>query len=219
MSANGDFSRDPLGFLASNLVLMPVTFNGDLQDGIKKFNLLHQPTVIAKRLGTMIPVYFLFPSATDTGIRAYWLPYRGDKVFGTTVGKFAKFMFTATMDGCSLGVGHDVGDGTRFVSHANAGGLGAKLEPQLGMDKAREEQRRMQQSLITRKHGGSGNVEQTVTPLNYMTDVDGALVLKSTTIGIRPNGVDDWHIYAHRYYKDMGKQLLTYFLRDTVRVF
>jgi len=217
LTAAQDFIDNPLAFCADNIILVS-EFQGEMRSGLHVFTLEHAPNLIGKQLGRMLNVYRLKPSGSVVGILAYWCPYRGNSVHGTTVGYRARFMFTATMDGCSLGVGSDAGRGTRFVTHANAGTFGAKFEPQLGMDKAREMQRDMQRSLIARKHGADGNVA-VVSPLNYMKDVDGELALKSTTFGYRPDGVDDWHFYAHRYHKDMSKHAAMYFLRGTTRVF
>jgi hypothetical protein len=215
MAAEDEFMNDPLDFLSRNL-LLPTEFQGEMTAGIKCFKLRANNNKIAKRLGVVLPVWELVPGPPP-GILSYWCPYRGNELHSVTVGTRARFMFTATMDGCSLGVGHDVGNGTRLVSHVNSSSYGAGLEGTLGMDKAREEQRKMQSNLLRFTHG-VGNVN-IVGPLTYMKDVDGELALKSTTFGFRPDGVNDWQFYTHRYYKDMSGFSVRYFLRDTIRVF
>ncbi|HYE34303.1 hypothetical protein [Methylocaldum sp.] len=200
-----------------NNILLTSEFNGDINPGIKTFTLQPHRGVVGKKLGSVLPVYKLVPANTLSSIIAYWCPYRANELHSVTVGRMARFMFTATMDGCSLGVGTDGGHGTRVISHVNSANYGSGLEQALGMDKARAEQRKMQSNLLKHKHG-SGQVS-VISPLEYMRDVDGDLVLKSTTFGIRPDGIDDWHFYVHRYYKDMSKFNPILYLRDTTRVF
>ena len=50
----------------------------------------------------------------------YWCPYDIDRTSYVTLSGAADYMFTATMDGCSFGVGTPSKDGTVTVSHSNS---------------------------------------------------------------------------------------------------
>ncbi len=54
-----------------------------------------------------------------TDFNAYWCPYHSDSVNRVTLSGAADRMFTATMNGCSFGVGVAAPDGSVRVAHAN----------------------------------------------------------------------------------------------------
>src|SRR3954454_1999905 len=60
----------------------------------------------------------------EVSFEAYWCLYEEDKTLGVVVGADAKYMFTETMNGCSLGVGSKNSEGERYVAHANCASLG-----------------------------------------------------------------------------------------------
>lgn len=55
-----------------------------------------------------------------TEFDAYWCPYKQDEVHAVTLSGEADRMFTATMNGCSFGVGIPSLDGAVRVAHANS---------------------------------------------------------------------------------------------------
>ena len=55
-------------------------------------------------------------------IHAYWLPYEANKYCETTLGNAADYMFTATLTGCTIGVGSGHTPKVSHINHqANAG--------------------------------------------------------------------------------------------------
>ena len=212
----GNFLIDPIDFLRKNLVIPNHENIGKTQGdaGVHTMCLFKAGTP-ASQHGVDIDRWFLAkhspkfdPNKVGAIFDAYWCPYDQNKTFTCILGNDSRYMFTATMDGCSFGIGSQTGDGTCRVGHSNAGTFGANKEQTYGMDGARQFQRAEQQNLLKHQMGNNINV---ISPLNYMADYDGALVLKSTTFGYR-NGAN-WEFYTQQYLRTGNK----YFLRDVVR--
>ena len=117
-------------------------------------------------------------------------------------------MFTATMDGCSFGVGSQT-TGVCRVAHANEARFGANKEQTFGLSGARQFQRDEQQQRLTSELGANASI---INPLHYMPDIDNELVLKSTTFGLHTLG-RNWSFYTQRYWKNGN----TYFLREVTQ--
>ena len=217
MAAVDQLAKDPLAFLEKN-ILIPGIY-GPPRDSLKDepidLRLVTMPPAdgFAKKLGESLGIYIvtvpdLVASIVSRGgvddgksFKAYFCSYQPGEVFGTTVGAKADFMFTAQMDGCSLGVGNKAGDGTRLVYHANKGGNAAA-----------------QQSDLDAKLGA--NQAAVLSPKDYRVEA-GEGHLASTTMGIRTAATNDWNFYAQIYADDKGmtnfgtrKQMRTYFLRQ-----
>jgi hypothetical protein len=218
MSVVDQLIANPLAFLDKN-ILVPGIY-GPPRDSMKNepidMQLVAMPPAdgFAKKHGEQLGIYVVtVPSLVDgivgrggvkddKSFKAYFCSYEPGQVFGTIVGAKANFMFTAQMDGCSLGVGHKTADGNRLVYHANKGG-NATLQ---------------QQDLDAKL--GVGNQAAVLGPSDYRVE-SGIGHLASTTIGIRTPSTNDWHFYAQIYADDKGitnfgakKQQRTYFLRQ-----
>jgi hypothetical protein len=174
---------------------------------------------VGKRHGAVIPIYSLSrPAPNDPpgqSFFAYWCPYAQNKTFSVTLGNGAKFMFTATMDGCSFGVGSPGGPGTVRVGHANTAALGAALE-EAGLDVARQQQALGQRNALWAELGSSNL--SIIGPGQYRNDHDGAAVLTSTTFGWHDLG-KPWVFFTQRYYKHSppGSFQTTRYLRDVIQ--
>lgn len=218
MAAVDQLAKDPLGFLEKN-ILIPGIYGpprDSLKDAPIDLQLVSMPTAdgFAKKLGEPLGIYIVTVPSLVAGIvsrggvddgksfKAYFCSYEPGQVFGTVVGAKADFMFTAQMDGCSLGVGHRGADGTRLVYHANKGG------------NAVDQQADLDAKL------GKANQAAVLGPNDYRVE-SGVGHLASTTIGIRTGSTNDWNFYAQIYADDKGmtnfgtrKQQRTYFLRQ-----
>jgi hypothetical protein len=213
---SGNFLIDPIDFMRKNLVIPSHQNLGETQGdaGIHTMCLFKMPTP-AKQHGQDIDRWVLMkhraglnPASVGGIFQAYWCPYAQNQTFHCMLNTDSRYMFTATMDGCSFGIGSQTGDGACQVGHANEGSFGARYEDTFGIDGARQFQRSEQENRL--KHL-LGNDISVINPLHYMSDHDGALVLKSTTFGYR-NGMT-WEFYTQKYWKNGT----TYFLRDVVK--
>ncbi|WP_156361717.1 hypothetical protein [Sphingomonas sp. Leaf343] len=217
MAAVDQLTANPLEFLKKN-ILIPGIY-GPPRDSLKDepidMRLVSMPPAdgYAKQLGEPLGIYIVtVPGLVDSivtrggvddgkSFKAYFCSYEPGAVFGTTVGAKADFMFTAQMDGCSLGVGHKTSSGTRLVYHANKGGNAGR-----------------QQDDLNEKMGA--NQAAVLSPKDYRVEANEGH-LASTTMGIRTASTNDWNFYAQIYADDKGmtnfgtrKQQRTYFLRQ-----
>ena len=213
---SGNFLIDSVDFMRQNLVIPNHEQIGQTQDssGIHTLCFFKAATP-GKQHGKDIDRWFLAkhdskmnPDRVGAIFEAYWCPYAKDDTLTCMLGNGSRYMFTATMDGCSFGVGSQSGDGTCRVAHANESTFAANKEATFGLDGARQFARAEQKNRLVNKLGGDIGV---IDPLNYMADHDGAMELKSTTFGYR-NG-QGWEFYTQKYWKNGT----TYFLRDVVR--
>jgi hypothetical protein len=206
-----DFLANPLTFMDANIVVPAGDSIGSTQDTatIHEF-CLQLTTVVGKKMGTDVHVYMLRKrnarDPDDSTFYAYWCPYSQNETLSAMLGNSARFMFTATMDGCSFGVGSQRSGYCR-VAHANLGGYGARMESAYGTDNGRELQATGQVNQLQHALGGA-NID-VINPTDYMNDADGVRALKSTTFGVHDVG-RDWRFYTQRYWKN-GR---TYFLRE-----
>jgi len=212
----GNFLIDPIDFLEKNLVIPNHGNIGSTQgdSGIRTMCLVRSPNP-ARKLGQNVDRWFLglhdpriAPDRIGAIFDAYWCPYSQNQTLTCMLGLDSPYMFTATMDGCSFGIGHQPGGGVCRVAHANEGTFGANREEMYGLDGARQFQRSEQQKRLAHAVGDGVNV---ISPLDYMADIDGAMELKSTTFGYRDGG--DWKFYTQKYWRNGN----TYFLRDVTR--
>ena len=193
-----------LDFMSSNLV---VTVSTGLPKGVHSFMLDDSLGEAHASDGSIIQGYYLMPGDKSEGcFDAYWCPYVPSSIRSVVVGKDARLMFTATMDGCSLGVGSRTQNGERLVSHSNEMGavdfiydtLEARGKGHAALMVARSHQQYLQQQrLATRQSGDAGMT--IVDPTKYRRDAEGKEVLKSTTFGVKNPDGQDWGFYAHQY--------------------
>lgn len=205
----GNILINPLHFMQNNLV---VPFHDSLgttqgQAGVVTMCLIRSAQD-ARQHGQPIEKYILYrhrgQANATVAFQAFWCPYAQNDTLTCTLDSSASLMFTATMDGCTFGHGAQDGHGGCSVGHANSGAFGAAREATYGMDGARQFQRGEQENRLTHALGDGLNF---ISPTDYMADYDGALVLKSTTFGIRNAGA--WTFYTQKYLVQGG----TYFLR------
>ncbi len=208
-----DFRNDVFTFLEQNVVIVAIT-----ADDVKNV-VYDRETATVVRPGkdfvvkaTVIPIsgatvsgcdggaFYLRKAAdsvADTEKRTiFFVPYAQNKLCGTILGNQAQWVFTATMDGCSFGIGSQPGDGTVMVVHANA-------SRSAGGGGGRDQQVRMQARLLestfsVRQDALSG----VIGPSSYMVepggqDSVGTNRLRSTTFGRRVHG--RWQFYTLRY--------------------
>ena len=212
------FAENPLEFMSSCIVI--VMYAGD-NPGKRRFTLepfhnYHVPTqeykpVVGSRLGQPLPVYKLSEAGYNVNyFEAFWCPFQKNQANAVNLDNTADFFFTATMDGCSLGIG-STAIGCVRVAHANAGGLGHKVGKASGIAAGKAAQRRTQQAMLLSRITGPMEI---VRPATYMTDLDLEERLKSTTFGVR-RGVDNWEVYCQQYERRSAYRM---FLRNLVRV-
>lgn len=208
--ASRDFMADPATFMDNNIIVPHHAAIGVDQASGR----IHEMCLVlggaqGKQAGRDLPVYILtkwsnaYPA--DQGFFAYWCPYNQNETLSCNLGNGARYMFTATMDGCSFGIGSQVGGGCR-VAHANEGRHGGNLN-QAGLSEAasREQQRLTQRNSLWAKLESSQI--DIIQPRDYMLDIDGAFALKSTTFGIHDLG-RPWSFYTQRYWRNGNKLFL-----------
>ena len=118
--------------------------------------------------------------ANDTdSVRAYLLCYVRRATHSVSVGSAVNFMFTTTMNGCTLGVGPICADGTRKVTHSNVGGDVVA-----------------QRKATASVHGTDDSLfgVKLLEPSTYRMGVRG---MNATTFGIRVSGT--WKFYFQSY--------------------
>lgn len=116
-------------------------------------------------------------------------------------------MFTATMDGCSFGIGTAASDGTVTVSHSNS----AKDDTAESHTPMIEAQKRKLRSLLGKK-------SKVFDPTDYRTR---GFFKKKADVSAMTFGVRDgkkWKFYAHRFRKDFGGTKVRYILYETVKL-
>jgi len=212
MFATADFLRNPKAFMDSNIVIPHDAGLGSTQaDGrIKEMVIKKYPNRVGLKLGEEVGVYCLRQKLQndppEASLFAYWTPYQENQTLSCMLGNGARFMFTATMDGCSFGIGSSPTPGVCRVAHSNEKTLGGKMV-NAGLNK--------QGQTIAQEISLGKVLDPTtmtvINPSHYMKDIDGASVLKSTTWGVHELG-GAWTFYTQKYWKNdtTGK----YFLRE-----
>lgn len=190
MSFRSEFVASPESFMATNIVVPQ--FRGGKGPPSES-----RPIVITISEWTQKKcsksggkVYFLNLDTAgvsrDEKLPIYWLAYsQGNFTQGVLNGQ-SLYMFTAQMDGCTLGFGSQGGDGGCLVSHANKASAGKD-----GPDAQRDAQRGQLQS----RFGGASF--SMVEPSAYMGTTHGGNKFKATNFGKNVNGT--WQFFSHRY--------------------
>ncbi|HEY4252593.1 MAG TPA: hypothetical protein VGM87_15380 [Roseomonas sp.] len=160
--------------------------------------------------GNNIPLYELTASNDPTtAFWAYWCPYDANRTAFTTLTGHAEWMFTATMDGCTFGVGRAAPDGTVVVGHANA-----------NRHQTKKSISRMAQTQRAELQAELGMHASMLQPKNYR--FRGTFSKKrdvsSATFGVRDGST--WKFYAHLYRKqvNMTTGSVTYTYRETKQI-
>lgn len=146
-----------------------------------------------------------------TAFWAYWCPYDLDRFGYTTLTNQADFMFTATMDGCSFGVGHAASDGSVIVGHVNSTGLQTPTGDTTAMEQDQHEKLNM--ILVSGK--GGKKKPATFEPRDYRFN-NNVREVNATTFGVREGG--RWKFYAHRWIKTYNGPQVVYQYLDIKRI-
>ncbi len=137
-------------------------------------------------------VYGLYAcsSPDQKGFEAFFCPYKQDKAFFVQLSSTARFMFTATMDGCTFGVGSQSGGGNANVGHVNFGKVALDWGPEQGP----ERQIKTQLNVVNDR---LGSTSKKIQPEDYRGAQGDTY---STTVGrLASDGM--WHFYTLRYQK------------------
>jgi len=154
-----------------------------------------------------IALYTLRPARQgDTDVfMAYWCPYTNQQTRYTTLTGNADFMFTATMDGCSFGIGSRTPDGTCLVSHSN--------QNQFETKDSKAEMISKQKGALRGLLGAKAKLFQ---PKDYRSI---GTFKKTHGVSAATFGVCDnrkWKFYSHRFMKKYNGVVVEYDLYDTV---
>lgn len=212
--ATVNFLRNPLAFMDNNIIVPHHSAIGITQQTAKIHELcLFKGGATGKKHGQNLDVWILKPRTendpAEEGFYAYWCPYNQNETLNCVLGNGARYMFTATMDGCSFGVGSQV-NGVCRVAHSNEATFGGNIRNSgVHVDGARQYQRDEQANRLKYTLGNNVGI---INPLDYMRDYDGSFELKSTTFGIHTLG-RNWSFYTQKYWKNGN----TYFLREVTQ--
>jgi hypothetical protein len=121
----------------------------------------------------------------------FWLAYKQNNFTQGTLTNNSRYMFTALMNGCSLGFGSQTGDGTCLVSHANKSSEGAN---------GRVAQKQAQQGQLQSVFGT--NSYDVIEPDSYQGTTHGNFTLQATNFGKNENGT--WKFYTHKWMASGG---------------
>jgi hypothetical protein len=209
MSA-AQFVQDPIVFMSQNIILTDVVSNQEANPGntdVRRFTLdLCAGAPLTNRNNAA--VYRLnditWPIPRDH-LRAYWCPYKPNHQLGVMLEGDARYMFTAVMSGCSLGIGSATQDGSRAVFHANMESAAGRKDPgnPKSVEKAVGRQVNEQNKKLLHMLVPEQNI---IDPAFYGGGIDQSVVgsvvayevkLKSTTVGLRVDG--QWKFYTLRY--------------------
>lgn len=137
----------------------------------------------------------------------YWCPYEVDGTRYVTLTGAADYMFTATMDGCSFGIGTPGSDGTITVSHSNSA-QDDTLTSHKPMIKAQKQNLR---TLL-------GAKSKVFDPTDYRTR---GFFRRKADVSAMTFGVRDgrkWKFYSHRFRKTYEGMAVKYILYETVKL-
>jgi hypothetical protein len=206
MPAADDFHNNPGLFLNNNLVVQgapnePLGFH---EGDVLHFTVLEQPAFkVLNRVGMRVCIMKRLPAATAVSVAAYWCPYKQNDVKYTNIGNAAGYVFTPTMDGCTLGLGSYDGNGGRRIGHANMARTGAAVSSS-PTNESRDQQARMQGNFIKSELGLQATL---LNPSDYQNWTVGGEVnnaIKTTTWGSHVVG-GDWSFYVQSYIKAGSK--------------
>ena len=213
MTATTDFTGGALAFMQANAVIVRkggVAIGGN----VGNFRFLPEAALTGRIASTLAAcnVYGLDISGDPDSVAAYWCPYANDHTYSITVAGAANYMFTATMDGCSFGIGIEAADGAVRVAHAN-------VSEDVLLNAVQDE-------LINAVIGGNANAARLLELKKFIlkcqlqrTDQVGAqsagplagngasdyakMGVKCTTFGLRA-GDGHWSFYAQAYAINAG---------------
>lgn len=194
MTARQDFVRDPVAFLQDN-ILRSQFFDGGVRISES------QPLVVTIKVMAGDPkivnkpgkVYYLTTDVTGCDrterVPIFWLGYKDNDTVRSTLNNNGRLMFTANMDGCTLGVGSQTGSGGCLVTHANSKQSGG------GVTQVSDQHTQLR-----------GVYDQndfwSLNPNTYMDAMGGVHKFKGTNFGANQDGW--WMFYTHRWMQLSG---------------
>lgn len=196
MSDRSDFVSDPLGFMRKH-ILRCQFFDGGVKISESRPHVVTikemagSPRIVNSPGGK---VYYLSADTASCGpgekVPIFWVGYKQNDVTPGMLTNQSRIMFTANMDGCSLGVGSQAGDGGCLVMHANkASGTGGGLAQTLA-----------QHDQLKTGYGDQDFFE--VQPSTYMDGMGASGVFKATNFGLNVQGW--WMFYTHSWMQMSG---------------
>jgi hypothetical protein len=191
MSADREFTADPVLFLSRNVVR--IGYN-NAAGGVRTFTLVPDEGYEAESFhGAKLGFYYLREATggEPDAFAAYWCGYEETQFKFAVVWKDADFLFTATMSGCTFAVGSDTASGARLVGHVNSAQVGGGAPAQ-----AADQNRRARRVV-----GPSGTLFE---PKDYREKPNEVDVFESTTLGVRDRTTGKWSFYAQVYLLGMG---------------
>ncbi|MBB3898922.1 hypothetical protein [Roseococcus suduntuyensis] len=193
MTDRSDFVRDPLEFMERHIVrcqfidLESTVRISESRPHVITIKEMPGPPMVLNRRGAKV-----FHLSNDVSgcarnemLPIFWLGYRQNKVTQGTLSNQSRVMFTANMDGCSLGVGSQAGDGGCLVMHANK----SRDMPD------RDAQATAQRGQLQRKF--DGQEFHVVEPSTYLTNEADPGKFLATNFGINRDGW--WFFYTHSW--------------------
>lgn len=190
MATQADFIAHPWDFLGKHIIIMGMEGYGAA--GLKWFKLEKYDRSKAYAVSTIFDIksdVFLLKghlAGTTTGyFQAYWCPYEREETKFAIIGTGADFAFTATITGCSIGLGHETAGGDKLVIHSNHGST-----PAQGKTVAET------QADDIRNLAG-GTLKTVFGPQQYRLDSKGNSRYTGTVVGYRGSG--HWEFRTQSY--------------------
>lgn len=191
MSDRSDFVRDPLEFMERHIVRCQFfDFNNTVQINESRPHVvtikeMPGPAMVLNR--PRGKVFYLSNDvsgcARNEQLPIFWVGFRPNKVTPGMLSNQSQVMFTANMDGCSLGVGSQAGDGGCLVMHANKA---------RGMADA-DAQASAQYAQLHKKYDAQDF--RIVQPSSYLANEADPGKFNATNFGINLDGW--WFFYTH----------------------
>lgn len=222
MPVEVDFFNNPSAFLRANVVIQasPNEPLGYVEGNLYYFTVRETRSAVVRNLPqvALAPRKVCYmtqvPQGTANAVTGYYCPYAPNDGRATQLGNAANYVFTPTMDGCTVGLGSYDGAGGRRMVHQNSASSGAGMGPE-PTPESRSNQRRMQSALVRSDLGLNASL---IDPTLYQNwDAGGEIMseIKTTTWGQHaPN--TDWAFYSASYLK-LGTDV--YLARGVRRVF
>lgn len=195
MATQADFLNNPWEFLKKHIVMMGMEGYGAA--GIKFFKLEPYPLAQAYATSTIFnirsEVFVLkghIAGPTAGFFNAYWCPYEREETKFAVIGNLADFCFTATITGCSIGLGHEAANGAKLIVHSNHG---STPDTGAGLNVAQTQERDI------RNIGGT-TIHKVFGPSGYRLDSKGRSKYTGTVVGWRgAGGAGPWEFRTQTY--------------------
>lgn len=190
-----DFLNDPWEFLEKHIVMMGMEGYGAAS--IKLFRLEPYPLTQAYATDTIFStrseVFVLkgHIAGPATGFfNAHWCPYEREETKFAVIDNQADYCFTATITGCSIGLGHETVNGSKLIVHSNHG---STPDTAAGLDVAQTQERDI-------RGLGGATIHKVFGPSSYRLNSRGQGRYTGTVVGWRgPGGAGPWEFRTQTY--------------------